>query len=447
MACLKARIAPGEQLSTNQQVTETPEDDFQIPAYDSYFGNFIKQEEIKRATKPRKIFGIRLGETETASGLDMDKATASIRKFAPGVEIVTATRMGKTIVKVYPDSDVIDEDCKWDDKGKLKQTKRFAVEFYHNKPQAGIYLGNKEKMTADLARVVLDTVKAQGYKYFTFPPLNAEDGFGKEGQAAFLKASVGARVVIFLKGPDGKGCDIGTNDLETILSDIKEDKDFRHNSAQKIEFMMRWHEQIDKYIKTTGKKDLCDLAEKFKQQAQFTMFEKSYKGLIDDEINKGVQGDTSSGIEPWDDVDVIAAQYAYTQVVKNIKNGHLGGKRYNPLADDVNRELIIKEFNRIRKAQRAKIEQEIEKNLESIEASGGKIDDPKAKAVNAVRTAYENDYTALKDDLSGSGVDIGMKKRTALIRYNPKSKVQEVSKKNNNVISPAFLASLGAERK
>ena len=320
----------------------------------------------------------------------------------------------------------------------MKQTKRFAVSFSHNKPQATIYLGGKEKMTADIARVILDTYKAQGYKYFTFPPLNSDDGFGKEGQVAFLKATVATRMPILLKGPDGKGCDTSTNDIEAILEGIKGDKEFNHTPKQKIEYLMRWHEQLEKYIKTTGKTELNELADKFKQQAQFTYFERSFKGVLDEEIEKGIHGELD-GQKQWDDVDVIAAKHAYTKIVESIKNGHLGGKRYNPLDVEGNQKLIIEEFNRLREKQRPIIEQEIDNNIASMSnGNSNKINDPTGTAINAVRTAYNDSYIALKDDLSGNGVDITMKNRNAMVRYKPSRKSQSHIEERYQKITPKY---------
>jgi hypothetical protein len=201
--------------------------------------------------------------------------------------------------------------------------------------------------------------KAQGYKYFKFPPFNAEDGFGKDGQVAFIKASVKSGMVILLKGADGQGCSIGPADLKTILNEVKDEENFVRNHDQKIEYLMRWHEQIEKFMKNNPKevKQLNDYADKFKQQANFEYFISSYKDLIDDKIVKGINGE--DGKEPWDSVDIIASQHAVTKILTEMRDGYIGNKRFNPLDKEGNANLLLKAFDDYRNEECPKIEEEI----------------------------------------------------------------------------------------
>ncbi|MBR1949137.1 MAG: hypothetical protein IKA30_05035, partial [Alphaproteobacteria bacterium] len=411
---------------------------------ESYFGDFIPEEKITRKKKKVKLLGfIDLYDAETKSGLDMDKAKASTQKFA-GMDcaMYIDNRLNSTVLSVYANEDDREEDGKIDKNNKVKHTKKFAVVFHHTTPpKATMYFGPKEKITTDHARVILDTYKAQGYKYYTIPPLTSSSGFGKDGQVAFIKASVKTGMVLYLKGADGKGCNIGPADLKTILDETKAEENFINNPDQKVEYLMRWHEQLEKFAKHNpgNANELADYIGKFKNQASFTYFEKYYKGVIEDEIVKGIKGNDEEGKEPWDRVDMIAAQHALTQIVKNIQDGKLGEKRYNPLDREGNQNLIIEEFHRYMKAERKNIEKEIDYNISLIEKEK-KVNNPVDTAIRKVEERYEQEFVAVKDDLKTSDVDVTIKRRKAIRGYVPNAKTSENNKLYNNIITPAYKA-------
>ncbi len=446
----KKALAKNREEQNKERETEVEcVDDFQIDHSTSYFGPFIPQEKITKKTKTTKLLGRTIWETETPTGLDMQKAHSAIKKFAPTVEIIEECRFGKTVLKVYADSDDIEDDCKYDDKGKVKHNKRFAITFDHNKLKSSIYLGSKEKMTPDLARVVLDTYKEQGYKYFQFPPLNSDTGFGKEGQSAFLEASVKTGMVILLKGKDGKGCDISGNDLNTILEKSNKEQNFIDNPNQKIEYFMRWHEQLEKYCEANPKKaaELSEHVKKFKQQAQFIMFEKSYKGIIESEIRKNV---TENG---WDEVHLMTAKHTYAQIVKDIYDkGVLGGKRYNPLDIEGNSKLILNEFNRLTNKNYEKYSSMVDQKyaeIKQVDGSSKNISefDRQKKALAEVEKVVFGNITSIKSVKDqGVNIDLSLQDENGKLtgkRYTIKT---PPSTSNNPVITPQFLLSLGGEK-
>ena len=367
----------------------------------SFFGSFIPKEKIKYGT------------------LDIDKAIGSIRKFVnPNAEIVEDSFFGKTTLSVYDDVRAKEKDGIVGKDGHREHTKKFSVTFHRGNPiRSSIYLG-KEKMSTDLARVILDVYKAQGLKYFTFPPLTASNGFGKEGQVAFLKASVKTGMVILLKGEKGKGCSIGPADLNTILEETKKEENFIRNHDQKIEYLMRWHEQLEKFVKYNPKEEqqLRDYLGKFKQQANFEYFTSSYKDLLDDEIEKGLNGEYDN--KKWDEVDVIASKYALNKIVEEMKEGKIDGVRFNPLKKDDNAKKIVEAFHKHIKEHRKTIEEEIKDKVNSetdnARDNGKEIDINtrnriQNNAIKTIRDQYQTNLSRTCDELSGDGVDIKFK--------------------------------------
>lgn len=413
---------PKEEANEQEQSSISPEGhltESEEVRSGSFFGSFIPKEKIKYGT------------------LDIDKAIGSIRKFVnPNAEIIEDSFFGKTTLSVYANPKDIEKDGVIGKDGYPEHKKQFSVTFHRGNPiRSSIYLGEKEKMSTDLARVVLDVYKAQGLKYFTFPPLTASNGFGKEGQVAFLKASVKTGMVILLKGEKGKGCSIGPADLNTILEETKKEENFIRNHDQKIEYLMRWHEQLEKFVKYNPKEEqqLRDYLGKFKQQANFEYFTSSYKDLLDDEIEKGLNGEYDN--KKWDEVDVIASKYALNKIVEEMKEGKIDGVRFNPLKKDDNAKKIVEAFHKHIKEHRKAIEEEIEnqvnREIKNIEENGdGKGVDKNTRdriqnrAVNDVRGKYQTNLSRNCDELSGDGVDIKFKSHGNGEKYE--------FKKNNN---------------
>jgi hypothetical protein len=291
----------------------------------------------------------------------------------------------------------------------------------------------------------LDSFKAQGYKYFEIPPVASSRGFGAPSNKVFFEASVKSGMPLLLKGPNGRGCDIGYHDLidkDGIIDKAMEE--YKDEPAKKIEYFMRWHQQLEKYTKTTGKQsEFATSMEKMKQQVNFTYFQKKYKGTLEDIMEAGVEG--VSG-ERWDNVDMIAAKYAYTQIVKNIQAGHLGGKRFNPKDEEGNNELIKREFERLRVFRRPIIEKEIDDNMNDLK-SDKKNTEPAQKAMGNIQKAYDEAFKGLKGDLSAQGVDIEAKFPKHKREYNPNSR-QDTSKRKGpkKPTNPTFNRYGGCER-
>lgn len=405
--------------NTNQPVSPTggntnqPDNqDVDVPINGSFFGPFIP-------------------ENGKIKSFDIETVRSSTQKILPnGAVMDFSNGFGTTTLSVYPSKEDQEEDGKIDKKYHRKHTKSYAITFNHFNNSATFYLGPKGKLDAGVIRIALDQAKAQGYKYFEIPPVKAKNGFGAGANPDFFKASVKTRMPLLLKGPSGRGCDIGAGDVKDILKLMNEDgKEFEGKENEKVEYLMRFHQQLEKYTNTTKKHgEFSEVMETVKQQANFEHFKNTHKPGLVTLINDGVDGKNG---EKWDQVDVICAISAYDNILKDIMKGRLGGKRFNPMDAGANEELIKKEFDRYRKKERQKVEDKIDETLEFL-TKDNTSRDMRKNAIDSVKKDYlggeSRGLTKTLKSLERYGVSINIDfNKIDGSNYNPKDRKTERS--------------------
>ena len=323
------------------------------------FGQFLPRQE------PIKVSNSKMVEA--------CKKRIGLMGYPPESGLVSVNRgWNSTIISVYASENDRLDDGQVDKDGHRKHTKQFAVKLINSTPPQGyIYPGNIREFKADHARLFLDAFKATGCKYFILPP--AFEIGGKDVNAAFIKASVKTGMIPYLKGSkDGRGCDIGAPDIETIMEELPKEPGM--NAREKTEFLMRWSQQVDKYMSwnTKAAKTLADGAGKLRQNARFQMFTAEYLNNLQKYIIEGMAGNVDG--RKWDNVDQITATIAMNKIIKGIAKGELNGKPYNPLGD--NDEILKKTLKIYMQAERPNIEKsimsEIEKAKEHDDTERGK---------------------------------------------------------------------------
>lgn len=404
--------------NTNQPDTQ----DVDVPINGSFFGPFIPEN----------------GEIKS---FDIEKVRSSTQKILPnGAVMDFSNGFGTTTLSVYPSKEDQEEDGKIDKKYHRKHTKSYAITFNHFNNSATFYLGPKGKLDAGVIRIALDQAKAQGYKYFEIPPVNAKNGFGAAANPDFFKASVKTRMPLLLKGPSGRGCDIGAGDVKDILKLINEDgKEFEGKENEKVEYLMRFHQQLEKYTNTTKKHgEFSEVMETVKQQANFEHFKNTHKSGLVTLINNGVDGKNENGenVKKWDQVDVICAISAYDNILKDIMKGRLGGKRFNPMDAGANEELIKKEFERYRQKERQKVEDKIDEKYKFLE-NDSNVRNKKKEAIDSVKKDYlggeSRGLTKTLKSLEGYGVSINIDfKQIYGSDYDPEKRKTEHSSETQN---------------
>ncbi len=265
-----------------------------------------------------------------------------------------------TIISVYGNENDILVDGKLDKNGKRQHTKKFAVELSHTyPPSARFYFEYGMKINADLVRVAFDAFKACGSQYFVVD--NVLLSGGKEMGGAIMKASVKTGLVPVLKdSPNGQGGDVGAADLTTVLEELPKEP---RTPDEKVEYQMRWYNQLKKYMDGNPKKakELGTLAEKFKYGARFGMFTNSYQETIEKHITAGLNGQLDG--KQWDSVDQITSLEAINDIIKEIEEGKLNGKPYNPL-DKENSNKIIQALENKMTEKRADVELSVKTHMD-----------------------------------------------------------------------------------
>ena len=375
---------------------------------ESYFGPFIP------SGKPVKSF-------------DSQKAVDAAQKLTAGGGVVDAsTGWCSTTIRMYANEEDKEKDCVVDKNGKLQHTKKYAITINHSTGEALFYLGSKTQLGTGDVRVALATLKAQGYKYFEYPSIVSKKGFGAGTQKSMFEASVKEGMPILLRGPSGRGCDIGAADIDTIIELSNKPDNFAGKTEDKIEYFMRWHEQLEKYTKTTGKQsEFGPVMDKLKFQAIFAN-QLSYTGAIDAKIKEGQKD------EKWTEFDDICATVALTKVLKDIKDGNL---RINPL-DPKSSEIIANRFEMHMKndEMRKKLTKTIAYNVGA--ASNGNEQNKLSGAVAAVFGKCKEDLKEVLSDYKLSGVDISYKPPVSGVKYSMSTQAEQ--KFVHNVHRPAF---------
>lgn len=317
--------------------------------------------------------------------------------------------VNSTIISVYLNENDMIDDGKMDKVGHRKHTKQFAVELHHTVPPiAEFYMEPGKKFEADHARTMLDAFKAVGCKYFIIP--SADELGGKEAGGAFMKASVKTGMVPLLKrGGKGKGCHIGVADLALIFEEIPKEESFNSNTNAKVEYLMRWHQQLERYTEGNPKafETLSSYMDKFQQQARFAKFTASYSEVLTKHIEKGMEGELEGG-KKWDTVDQITATRAMIKILQDIKEGKLNGEVYNPLGN--NGPKLIEALETYMKNERPKVEQEAEENIDTSKKNSPNGAENRVDAVvNKLNGKAGKDLNSMCKELEGFGVKLDLK--------------------------------------
>ena len=313
--------------------------------------------------------------------------------------------VNSTIISVYLNENDMIDDGKMDKAGHRKHTKQYAVELHHTVPPiAEFYMEPGKKFEADHARTILDAFKAVGCKYFIIP--SADELGGKEACGAFMKASVKTGMVPLLKrGGKGKGSQIGVADLELVLKEIPEEASFNNDTNAKVEYLMRWHQQLERYTEGNPKaaKTLDRLMGKFQQQALFAQFAASHLENMEKYMQQGADGKLEGG--KWDGIDKITAKIAMARIIHEIQAGKVDGKPYNPLAD--NNEMLKKTLDKYMKQARMGDGTEqnpgIEKEVIKLQEKYAKERDPLRNALQELDRKYGDRLRVACESVASNG--------------------------------------------
>lgn len=337
-----------------------------------------------------------------------------------------------TIISVYGNENDILVDGKLDKNGKRQHTKKFAVELSHTyPPSARFYFEYGMKINADLVRVAFDAFKAGGSQYFVVD--NVLLSGGKEMGGSIMKASVKTGLVPVLKdGPKGQGGDVGPADLTTVLEELPKEPGF--TAKEKVEYQMRWYDQLEKYMKGNPQKaySLGTLAEKFKYGARFGMLTNSYMLAMEKHITAGMNGELDG--KQWDTVDEIAVTKAMNTILQEISQGKLNGKQYNPI-DDKNEEKLIQALEEYRKAERAKSEKLVMDayGKELKEGADFKEDGQFKKITDQFLRSEKAALKATCDDIKSYGVEVSPHIISAKRNYIPPREQKETSRSQKRI--------------
>ncbi len=343
-----------------------------------------------------------------------------------------------TIISVYGNENDILVDGKLDKNGKRQHTKKFAVELSHTyPPSARFYFEYGMKINADLVRVAFDAFKAGGSQYFLVD--NVLLSGGKEMGGAIMKASVKTGLVPVLKdGPNGQGGDVGPADLTTVLEELPKEPGF--TAKEKVEYQMRWYDQLEKYMKGNPKKaySLGTLAEKFKYGARFGMLTNSYMLAMEKHITAGMNGELDG--KQWDTVDEIAVTKAMNTILQEISQGKLNGKQYNPI-DDKNEEKLIQALEEYRKAERAKSEKLVMDayGKELKEGADFKEDGQFKKITDQFLRSEKAALKATCDDIKSYGVEVSPHIISAKRNYIPPREQKETSRSQKRITDSGVI--------
>lgn len=393
-----------KELRTGEEVQKVTTTQDSRPLPGGTFDNMLP--ESKPLTPDRSKM---LPKVETRIGL-MGYSNPNLRRITYG--------WNSTIISVYASENDILADGELDKNGKRQHTKQFAIKLTHTFPPEGqIYMEAGKKFEADHARCLLDAFKAAGCEYFVLPPTPLLGG--KPAGGAFMKASVKTGLVPLLKdSPKGQGSDVGAADLTCVLEELP--KEPGRTPAQKVEYQMRWYQQLEKYMKgnPSKAKELNTLSEKIKYGARFGLLTNSYLESMEKHITDGMNGKLDG--KQWDTVDEIAVTKAMNTILKEVAEGKLNGKPYNPL-DTSNEEKLIQALEEYRKAERPKCEKLV-MDAYGKEQSGDiglKEEGQLKKITDQVLRSEKAVLKATCDNIKGYGVEINPHIISAQRNYIP----------------------------
>lgn len=261
-------------------------------------------------------------------GIDKDESTV--------VKRITHDWGGGLTISIWPDEASRDKDDKIDSKSHVKgnSTKLYACHISGSQPPVvRLFIPNPKNFTADNAASIINYLKAMGYSDFELP---GGKEIGKETFKAFLEASVSEKMPIRLKHIGSQyGGILKKNDLKGIDKFISGQDSKLNNwtAKERITYLLKWSNELQQYAdfqRQNGSEDAKDInifATQYLQRARFEMVTASMENISDFINSEDVVKDN---------VDTIAAKYAFGRVMTNVSDGKL------PLVDE-NGKLVMED--------------------------------------------------------------------------------------------------------
>ena len=273
--------------------------------------------------------------------------------------------MNSTIISVYNNENDKLVDGQTDKDGKRQHTKAFAVELLPTTPpSAKFYIPAIKDFNDKHARVILESFKACGSEYFIIPKAN-EIGGPAFGQ--FMTAAGKALMVPMCKRGEGQpGVELDNDHVAAILEVIKKENKFDANKV--IQFKQKLLRELDAQENGRRKENenyktnstLATTMATIEGDIKFGKFQSSYKDALQEFVNNGINNGYGNPPKKWDELDRAAACFAMGEIVRQLAEGSLDGKKFDPFdKDGKNLFLLKKELAK----QMAKKKPDIVKNI------------------------------------------------------------------------------------
>ena len=273
--------------------------------------------------------------------------------------------MNSTIISVYNNENDKLVDGQTDKDGKRQHTKAFAVELLPTTPpSAKFYIPATKDFNDKHARVILESFKACGSEYFTIPNANEIGGpaFGH-----FMTAAGKALMVPMCKrGKNQPGVDLDNDHIAAILEVIKKENkfdadkviQFKQKLLRELEAQENGRKKENEKYKTNS--TLATTMATIEGDIKFGKFQSSYKDALQEFVNNGINNGYGNPPKKWDELDRAAACFAMGEIVRQLAEGSLDGKKFDPFdKDGKNLFLLKKELAK----QMAKKKPDIVKNI------------------------------------------------------------------------------------
>lgn len=273
--------------------------------------------------------------------------------------------MNSTIISVYNNENDKLVDGQTDKDGKRQHTKAFAVELLPTTPpSAKFYIPAAKDFNDKHARVILESFKACGSEYFTIPNANE---IGGPAFSHFMTAAGKALMVPMCKrGKNQPGVDLDNDHIAAILEVIKKENKFDANKV--IQFKQKLLRELEAQENGRRKENanyktnstLATTMATIEGDIKFGKFQSSYKDALQEFVNNGINNGYGNPPKKWDELDRAAACFAMGEIVRQLAEGSLDGKKFDPFdKDGKNLFLLKKELAK----QMAKKKPDIVKNI------------------------------------------------------------------------------------
>jgi hypothetical protein len=306
-----------------------------------------------------------------------------------------------TILSVYGSEADMLNDGNRDKNGLQQHTKRISIKYNRTRPpSASYYVGPREKFTTDYARVALAAFKEQGCEYFIVPPANL---IGKEQRGAFFEASVKEKMVPLLKSKDNpQGMTIGAGDVGKLQELMDKEEDLRDNTKARLEFMIKWHNQLkehEKYLQSQNQQlpaTVANLKSAFQEKILFDEFNISTKPALEKMMTEMYENNEP---QAWDKIDRLSAIKSMTQIMKDLHQGKLDGAEFNPL-DEHNTEKMKETLKKYMEANRKGCVDDYQAALKGNKTEN---DSTQNKAIQAVEQSYMHNLNEIVGTVKANG--------------------------------------------